>query len=199
MGTVEWFALSWLPSKESLHVAWASPAHPAQCNSADASHRLQLAGATPARPGPPCLARLHRGRLRIETGSPGRASRSCARSARPFGWSCSAIQATCRGAAGPLKGFDVSIGTDEARVLAATAGSPTCDQHARALVRPSAPRSPPSSQYSVTPGANSAPSRLRGRRARAKGRCVQPRRAGQRGDRRYRCQAADGPPERLTH
>jgi tetratricopeptide (TPR) repeat protein len=43
--------------------------------------------------------------------APSGESRSCAKWARPFGWSCSAIQATCGGAAGPPKAFACSIGT----------------------------------------------------------------------------------------
>jgi hypothetical protein len=50
----------------------------------------------------PVYVRLYRGRLRIETGSPSGESRSCSRSARPFGWSPSTIQAACRGGGGPL-------------------------------------------------------------------------------------------------
>src|SRR5262249_33205348 len=43
--------------------------------------------------------------------APSGASRSCAGWARPFGWSCLTIQATCRGAAGPPRAFDCWIGT----------------------------------------------------------------------------------------
>ena len=68
--------------------------------------------------------------------APSGASRSCARSARPFGCFHSTIQAPRRGVAGPLKGFDVSIGTTR-RVCSPPTSSRSLD--AGVTRRPSAP------------------------------------------------------------
>ena len=74
MGTVEWFALSWLPSmKESLHVAGASPAHSGSMQQCRRESSTGVASQSNSRSTRSTLPfRLHRGRLRIETGSPER-------------------------------------------------------------------------------------------------------------------------------
>ena len=80
------------------------PRHiPAQCNSADASHRPQCFQGNSLDQVHPAWFGSTAAVCASRPEAPNGASRSCARSARPFGWSCSTIQATCRGAAGPLR------------------------------------------------------------------------------------------------